>query len=92
MQVYFVYILECEDGSYYTGIATDVERRFREHRKGNGGHYTRAHAPARVAYSETQPDRSSALKREAEIKSWTHKEKAALVRSKRRARWGRRSA
>ena len=77
--MYYLYILECVDGSLYTGITTDVLRRLAEHKAGKGGHYTRAHTPLRIAYTEPHPDRSSASKREAEIKSWSRKRKLALV-------------
>lgn len=76
---YFVYLLECEDGSLYTGITTDVARRFAEHQKGIGSNFTRAKKAARIAYSEEHPDRSSALVREAEIKKWPRKKKLSLV-------------
>jgi putative endonuclease len=79
--MYFLYILECKDGSLYTGITTDVERRFEEHRSNRGAHYTSARKPVRVVYTEEYPDRSSALKREAEIKSWTRQKKMALIES-----------
>jgi putative endonuclease len=77
--MYFVYIIECGDGSLYTGITTDLERRLTQHRAGKGGHYTRSHKAVRVAYSEAQPDRSAAQKREAEIKKWTREQKLTLV-------------
>jgi putative endonuclease len=77
--VYFVYMLECADGSLYTGITTDVRRRFAEHARGTGGRYTRAHKPVRVAYAEQQGSRSSALKREAEIKKWPRAKKKACI-------------
>lgn len=76
---YFVYLLECEDGSLYTGITTDVERRFAEHQSGTGGHFTRAKGAKRIVYTEQHPDRSAALKREAEIKSWPREKKLILV-------------
>ncbi len=77
--MYFVYLLECKDGSLYTGITTDVERRFVEHQKGVGGHYTRAKGAVRIVYTEKYPDRSSASKREAEIKSWSREKKLELI-------------
>lgn len=77
--MYFLYIIECADGSLYTGITTDVERRFGEHKNKTGGRYTRAKTAVRVAYAEPHPDRSSALKREAQVKKWTRKEKLKLV-------------
>jgi putative endonuclease len=77
--MYHLYILECTDGSLYTGITTDVRRRFEEHSSGRGGRYTRSKVVTRILYTELHPDRSSALKREAEIKSWNRKRKLALV-------------
>lgn len=76
---YFVYLLECEDGSLYTGITTDVERRFAEHQKGTGGHFTRAKKAKQIVYTERQLNRSSALMREAEIKKFPRKKKLALI-------------
>lgn len=77
--MYFVYILECADGSLYTGITTDVARRFEEHQKGTASHYTSARRAVRVAYSEEQPTRSAALKREVAIKKLPREEKLALI-------------
>ncbi len=77
--MYFVYLIECSDTSLYTGITTDLERRFREHQEGKGGHYTSSRGVVRIAYSEQQPDRSAALKREAQIKSWTRAQKMELL-------------
>lgn len=77
--MYLVYILECADGSLYTGITTGVLRRVKEHAAGMGGHYTRAHRVVRVAYTEEHSDRSSASKREAEIKRWPRAKKLELI-------------
>lgn len=76
---YFVYILECDDGSLYTGVTTDVVRRFAEHRAGIGSHFTRAKGAKRIVYTEEQLDRSSAQKREAEIKKWPREKKLSLA-------------
>lgn len=65
---WYVYLLECRDGSLYTGITNDVEARFAAHCSGKGARYTRAHPPLRVAASIAQPDRSSASRHEAAIK------------------------
>ena len=65
---WFLYLLRCRDGSLYTGVTTDVRRRLRQHRDGTGGSYTRSRRPLRLVYQEPQPDRSSALKREAQVK------------------------
>jgi len=80
LPMYYVYILRCKDGSLYAGITTDVERRFKEHRAGTGGHYTRSHKPEKVLYREKAGTRSNALKREAEIKSWPREKKMQFVR------------
>jgi putative endonuclease len=79
--MYFVYILECEDGSLYTGITTDVKRRFREHEAGTGGHYTRAKRAKRIVHTERRRTRSAALKREAEIKSWSRNQKLTMIKA-----------
>ncbi len=77
--MYFVYVLQCKDGSLYTGITTDVARRLSEHQAGTGGHYTRSRGAVKVLYSEKAGSRSAALKREAEIKKWDRKKKLDLV-------------
>jgi putative endonuclease len=79
--MYYLYILECKDDSLYTGITTDLKRRFKEHKTGVGGHYTQAHKAVKIRYTERHPDRSSASKREAEIKGWGRKKKLELVKS-----------
>lgn len=78
---YFVYIVECADTSLYTGITTDLRRRLAEHKKGSASHYTAAKKALRFAYSERQPTRSAALKREAQIKSWPRTKKLELIAS-----------
>lgn len=80
--MYFVYILRCSDNSLYTGITTDVNRRFEEHKNQKGGHYTGSRKVLRVVYTEKHPNRSLALKRESEIKSWPRAKKLALIKSK----------
>jgi putative endonuclease len=79
--MYTVYLLECVDGTIYTGIATDVIRRFEEHKAGKGASYTRSHKPKQILYTEECLDRSSALKREAEIKKLPRSAKILLVAS-----------
>ncbi len=79
--MYFVYILECKNGALYTGITTDVSRRFSEHKNGKGGHYTRSSGVRRLLYSEEHPNRSSALKREAQLKGWRREKKLTLIRN-----------
>ena len=63
-----LYLLECENGAYYAGITTDLERRFAEHVFGIGARYTRANPPRRVLAAMEFPDRSSASRAEAALK------------------------
>ena len=73
---WFLYIVECNDGSLYTGITNDIIKRIRKHNEGKGARYTRTHRPVTLVYYETCENRSAALIREAEIKSWpTHKKR-----------------
>ena len=77
---YFVYILECNDGSLYTGITKDVVKRLEEHNtKDSGAKYTKARRPVRLVYQEPSEDRSSASKREYEIKKLTRLKKLELI-------------
>jgi len=75
-----VYILECADGTYYTGITTDIARRLAEHNDGpKGAKYTKARRPVRLVYQEPAQDKSSASKREHEIRTLTRKQKAVVI-------------
>ena len=76
--MYFVYLILCGDDTIYTGITTDVERRFREHREGTASKYTRAKKAVKILYTEKFTTRSEALKRESEIKSWKREKKLTL--------------
>ncbi len=80
--MWYVYILECADSSLYTGITNDLEKRFSEHKKGEGGRYTRSHKPIRIIYSEKVISHSVALKREAEIKKWSRERKIRMLNLK----------
>ena len=77
-----VYIVECTNRSLYTGITNDLERRLKEHNSKKGGHYTSSFGPVKLLRKEPQPDRSSALKREARIKRLSRREKLALIKGK----------
>lgn len=76
---WYVYILRCADGSLYTGITTDLERRVSQHNAGTASRYTRSRLPVEIEYHETQPTRSQALKREFAIKALSRQEKEALI-------------
>ena len=77
---HFTYILQCKNGSYYTGYTTDLKKRFKDHKAGVGAKYTRAFGVVRILYHEVFADKSQALKREAEIKKWPKAKKKALIR------------
>jgi putative endonuclease len=78
---YFVYILHCSDGTYYTGITTDLQRRLEEHNhSAKGAKYTRARRPVTLVYSEKLDDKSSASKREYAIKKLSRMQKIALFK------------
>lgn len=76
-----VYVARCRDGSLYTGVTTDRDRRLAEHNSGCGGSYTRSRVPIVMVYWESATDRSGALRRERAIKGLTRAQKEALVSS-----------
>lgn len=76
---WWVYILECRDGTLYTGCTDDVPRRLAAHNAGRGAKYTRSRTPVTLRYREEQPDCSAALRREAAIKRLTRTEKQTLI-------------
>jgi putative endonuclease len=79
--VWFLYLIECEDGTLYTGIAIDPEARFALHAAGKGARYTRAHPPRRLLLTVAFPDRSSASKAEYRVKQMPLEEKRRFVLS-----------
>lgn len=81
---WFVYLVRCADGSLYTGVATDVDRRCRQHNAGTASRYTRSRRPVELVYREAHPDQSSALKREAAIKAMGRREKLAMAQKRRK--------
>lgn len=80
--MWYLYILQCGDGSLYTGITTDVEKRLEAHRSGKGAKYTRGRSPLELKYREACGTHSDALKRELEIKHLSREEKLALIEKK----------
>ena len=83
MSTYTLYVLECADGTYYTGIATDVARRIAEHNgeKPRGARYTAGRRPVRLCYAAIFANRSDAQKEEARVKRLSREQKAALIAS-----------
>ena len=77
-------MLECADGTLYTGITDDLERRLRAHNEGRGAKYTRGRGPLKLRYLELVPDKSTALKREHALKQLRRSEKMAIIQEKER--------
>ena len=78
----YTYIVQCSDGTLYTGWTTDVERRVRTHNSGKGAKYTRSRLPVTLVYYETYPTKQEAMRREGEIKQLTREEKERLIVNK----------
>lgn len=79
MSDHYVYVLECADGTFYTGYTTDVERRVAEHDAGEGAKYTRGRTPVELVYRERFDSQSAAMSREYELKQLSRDEKEQLV-------------
>lgn len=76
---FYCYILECADGTFYTGWTTDPPRRERQHNAGRGAKYTRTRRPVKMVYIEAQLDRVTAMKRERAIKKMTREQKRKII-------------
>ena len=77
---HYVYVLECADGTLYTGYTTDVERRVAEHDAGDGAKYTRGRTPVEVVLTESFDSRAAAMRREHEVKALSRRAKERLIR------------
>ena len=80
--MWYVYILKCNDGTLYTGITNDLDKRVSSHNKGTGAKYTKTRTPVEVVYHEKANDRSEASKREYQIKKLSRLAKENLIVSK----------
>jgi len=78
---WFIYILQCNDNSLYTGVTNDLDRRIAAHNDGTGAKYTKGRGPVRLLYSEESPSRSDAQKREYSIKQLSRAEKVQLLKT-----------
>lgn len=78
--MWFTYIIECEDGSFYIGVTDNLQRRFQEHKEGRGGRYTFLHKPKKLVFSEFFKTKEEALKRKKQLKGWTHRKKENLIK------------
>ncbi len=83
---WFVYILRCADGTFYTGIAKDVNRRCQQHNDGTASRYTRCRLPVRLVHQEAVLDQGAALRREAAIKALSRRQKEMFIRKTGRRR------
>lgn len=81
MSNFFCYIVQCMDGTLYTGWTTDPARRLREHNAGRGAQYTRSRRPVRLAYLEPVADRAAAMKRERALKALPRRRKLAIIQA-----------
>ncbi|MBR6522310.1 MAG: GIY-YIG nuclease family protein, partial [Oscillospiraceae bacterium] len=79
MTQWTVYVLRCADGTLYTGMTDDAEKRLKTHNAGKGAKYTRSRTPVEMVYSESCADKSAALRREHAIKNLTRKQKLQLI-------------
>jgi putative endonuclease len=79
---YYVYVILCTDGSFYTGYTKNIDTRIKLHESGKGARYTKMHKPQKVAYIELFESRAQAMKREKQIKKLTHQQKLKLVNSR----------
>ena len=77
----WMYILECSDGSYYTGSTNDLERRLQQHQNGEGANHTKKHLPVKLVYFEEYQRIDQAFNREKQVQGWTRKKKEALINS-----------
>ena len=79
MSSVWVYILRCNDGSYYTGHTANLEKRLAEHQVGEGGEWTKRRLPVELVFSQEMPDQDSAFSAERQIKGWSRAKKDALI-------------
>lgn len=77
---YYVYVILCDDGSFYTGYTKNVDSRMRLHMNGKGARYTRMHKPRRLVYTEKFDSRAKAMKRERKVKKMGHNAKNSMIR------------
>lgn len=77
--MYYLYLLQCRDNSIYTGITNDLAARFKKHRDGKGGSYTRSRGAKKIIYTEEHRTKSEALRREIEVKNWPRAKKLLLA-------------
>lgn len=80
MKEYFVYLLKCNDSSYYIGLTSDLEQRFAEHQNGQGGFYTASRLPVQLMFVQSFASKDDAIVIERQLKGWSRKKKEALIK------------
>ena len=83
---YYVYVILCENGSFYTGHTKDLDSRMKLHMNGKGARYTRIHKPRKLVYVEEFNSRADAMKRERKVKTLKHAQKLQLIKSNKNPR------
>jgi len=78
--MYYVYLIQCDDGSFYTGATLNLKRRFVEHKTKSGGWHTKLHKATKILYKESYLTKQEALKRERRIKGWRREKKENLIK------------
>ena len=78
--MWFVYIIQCIDGSLYTGSTNNLEKRFEAHKSGKGAKYTRSHKPKKIVFFKRYGKKTMALRKEREIKNWTRGQKLKFIK------------
>jgi len=81
---YYVYILQCKGGTFYTGYTASLNARMKQHMNGKGARYTKMHKPKKIAYTEEFTSRAKAMRREKRIKKLNHKQKQQLIKQQNR--------
>ncbi len=84
MHKWFIYILECEDESLYTGYSSNANKRFLTHCAGKGAKYTKSHKPRKILYTEEYDTKIEAIKRERQIKGWSRKKKLEFIKKRKK--------
>jgi len=79
---YYVYLIECVDGTFYTGYTKNLDRRLRLHMRGKGARYTKMHKPKKLVYSEELASRLDAMRKERKLKRLRHRQKLKLIKTK----------
>lgn len=82
MKMYYTYMLQCADGTLYSGYTADVEKRLAAHNRGKGAKYTRARLPVSIVFVESFETKGEAIRREYALKALSHKEKLGLIEKK----------